>query len=183
MAETLLAAAVGTAATTATAGAAATAATAGLIGYGGSVTLGGVLSSALALGSAGLSLGGGLAQQRAMSAQADWQNFNAGQEQLRGEQEANRVRDTLLRTLASNNAGRAAAGVELSGSALDVDAEAAAAAEREVSIVSGNAAARAGSARASAQGARVSGNAALIGGAGQAAAGLFGYAQRIRRIG
>jgi hypothetical protein len=185
MAETLLAAAVGTAGTTAgVAGATATtAATAGLIGQAGSVTLGGVLSSALALSSAGLTLGGGVSQQRALSAQAEWQDFNATTEELRGQQEANRVRDALLRTLASNNAGRAAAGVELSGSALDVDAEAAAAAEREVSIVSGNAAARAGSARASALGSRASGSAALLGGAGQAASGLFTYGQRIRRIG
>lgn len=185
MAEALIAAAVGTAGTTAgVAGATATtAATAGLIGTAGQVTLGGVLSSALALGSAGLSLGGGLSQARALEAQGQWQDFQAGQEELRGAQEANRVRDTLLRTLASNNAGRAAAGVELSGSALDVDAEAAAAAEREVSIVGNNAAARAGAARGSAQGARVSGNAALIGGAGQAASGLFNYASRIRRIG
>jgi hypothetical protein len=186
MAETITTALFGQAATGAAAAAAAsagTAATAGLLGYGGSITLGGVLNTALALGSAGLSLGGGLAQSRAMQAQAQWQDFQAGQETLRGEQEANRVRETLLRTLASNNAGRAAAGVELSGSALDVDAEAAAAAERELSIVSGNAAARAGAARSSAQSARISGNAALLGGVGQAAGSLFNYASRVRRIG
>jgi hypothetical protein len=183
MAETLLAAAVGTAGTAATATTAATAATAGLIGAGGSVTLGGVLSSALALGSAGMTLGGALNQQRMLSAQAEWSDFNATSEQLRGEQEANRVRDTLLRTLASNNAGRAAAGVDLSGSAIDLDADAAAQAEREVSIVRGNAAARAGSTSAGAQSQRVGANAALIGGLGQAGGSLFNYAQRIGRIG
>jgi hypothetical protein len=185
MAETLLAAAVGTAGTTAgAAGAAATtAATAGLLGQAGGITLGGVLSSALALSSAGMTLGGALSQQRMLSAQAEWSDFNATSEQLRGEQEANRVRDALVRTLASNNAGRAAAGVDLSGSALDVDAEAAAQAEREVSIVRGNAAARAGSASAGAQSQRVGANAALLSGAGQAASSLFTYGQRLRRIG
>jgi hypothetical protein len=177
MAETITAFLLGTA------GTATTAATTGLIGYGGSVTLGGVLSTALALGSAGLSLGGGLAQSRALQAQSQWQEFQAGQEVLRGEQEANRVRETLLRTLASNNAGRAAAGVELSGSAVDVDAEAAAAAERELAIVGNNAAARAGSARASALASRASASGALIGGIGGAAGSLFNYATRVRRIG
>jgi hypothetical protein len=145
--------------------------------------LGGVLNTALALGSAGLSLGGGLAQARALQAQSQWQEFEAGQELLRGEQEANRVREALLRTLASNNAARAAAGVELSGSALDVDAEAAAAAERELSIVGSNAAARAGATRASAVASRAAASGAILSGIGGAAGSLFNYASRVRRIG
>jgi hypothetical protein len=137
----------------------------------------------MALGSAGLALGGGMAQARALQGQAQWQDFQAQQEMLRGEQQANRVREALLRTLASNNAGRAAAGVELSGSALDVDAAAAAAAERELAIVSNNAAAQAAARRASALASREAANTAMLEGIGKAAGSLFNYVNRVRQIG
>lgn len=181
--EAITTALVGAAGSAATATTAATAATGGLLGFGGQVTLGGVLSSALALGSAGLSLGGAMGQARALETQAEWGDFNATTETLRGEQEANRVREVLLRTLASNNAGRAAAGVELSGSAIEVDAQAAEAAERELDIVGSNARARAAVARAKAQSQRVAANSTRLDGVGSAATSLFGYVERRRGTG
>lgn len=183
--EALTVAALGSAGTTAgVAGATATtAATAGLLGTGGAFSLGNALTSAFALASAGLSVGGAMGQSRALQAQAEWGEFNASAETVRGQQEANRIRQALLQTLASNNAGRAAAGVELSGSAIDVDAEAAEEAERELSIVGSNARVRSAGRLASAQSLRVTANATRLGGFGTAATGLFGYVQRNRLIG
>lgn len=177
MAEAAAAALVGEAAT------ATTAATSGLIGTAGSVTAGGLFSTGLTLGSVGLTVGGAMSQAAAMRSQAEWQEFDAGQEELRGEQEANQVRRAMLRTLASNNAGRAASGVAVGGSADDVDAEIMADAERELDVTRANTEARAASTRAAAQNTRGSATSTLLGGVGSAAGSLFDYVDRRGAIG
>lgn len=55
------------------------------------------------------------AQQEAKSlrSQAAFEEFNAGQEKIRGMQDANKIRENLLATLASNSARYAAAGIDL----------------------------------------------------------------------
>lgn len=175
--EAVTAALVGTAAT------GTAAATGGLLGFGGSVTLGGLFNTALALGSAGLSIGGALRQSQMLRTEAAWSEFQAGQEALRGEQEANRVREALLRTLASNNAARAAAGLDIAGTPLTVDEEVTRQAERELRVVAGNAAIREAEARATASLRRSSARLSLLAGLGQGAGQLGGYVDRRLRIG
>jgi len=181
--ESITAALFGTAAAPATATAAATAATGGLLGFGGKVTLGGLFNTALALGSAGLTLGGALRQSQILQTQGAWSEFQAGQEALRGEQEANRVREALLRTLASNNAARAAAALDVSGTPATVDEEVMAQAERELRVVAGNAAVRAAEARAAAALRQSAARVSLLSGLGQAGGSLVSAAERRLRIG
>lgn len=177
--EAVTAALFGTAANAATGAAA----TAGLIGAGGKLTFGGLLGAGLSLASAGLSLGGAIQQSRLLASQAEWSRFQAGQEVLRGEQEANRVREALIRTLAANNAARGAAGIDLSGSPETLDLALAEQAERELAVLRDNAALRAAQSRASADLSRLQGRAALLGGIGSAAGSLFRYAERRQLIG
>ncbi len=116
------------------------------------------------LASAGLQVSGARQQAAAlqiqagqMQQQAQVQDLAAQQEALRGQEASNQVREALRRSLASQNAQYAAAGIVLGeGTPQDVGAETARQAERELAINAGDTAVRVASARSAAANTRTS---------------------------
>jgi hypothetical protein len=109
------------------------------------------VAGALALTSAGLGLSGAMSQAAAADAAAQQARLAARQEELRGRDEANTVRRTLMATLSAQNARYAAGGVLLdSGTPADVEDATRAEADRQLTISGGNAALRASDQRANA---------------------------------
>lgn len=97
------------------------------------------------LASAGLAISGARQQAAGMRVQAQQQDLLVKQEELRGREQANQVREALLRTLATQRAQYAAAGIALDGGTPQTVADASAyEAERELAIAAGNTASRAG---------------------------------------
>ena len=126
----------------------------------------------------------GQASAAALETEARFETFRAGQEQTKGQQEQNAIREKLLRTLAQNRAAAGASGISLdSGSVETVMNESIAAANRELSITRQNADIAASSRSARADQLRLSASAARSGGVGRAAFGLLDAAYRERRRG
>ena len=106
-----------------------------------------ILGALASVASAGLRLLEGQAQARAMSNQAALMRIQARQgelaargEELRGQAEAQSVRETLLRTLAAQQARYAAAGLVLGeGTPLTLEEEAQTEAERQLEVIRTNA--------------------------------------------
>lgn len=105
----------------------ATAATAGLFGVGGAVTTMGVLSGAATAIGVGSSIAGGFAQRNEAKQAAQDETLNAKAARLKGEQEQNRIRKSLLRDVSAATARAGAAGfggalLNQQTSALETDA-------------------------------------------------------------
>jgi hypothetical protein len=105
----------------------------------------GYASIAAALASAGLGIAGAQQQAATMRLQAGQQrtqaaqtDFSAQQEVLKGREQANQVRGTLLRTLASQNARYAGAGLTLEGTPETVAEDTINQAERELALLGAN---------------------------------------------
>jgi hypothetical protein len=102
-----------------------------------------ILGALASVASAGLRLLEGQAQARALSGQAALMRVQARQgelsargEELRGTAEAQSVRETLLRTLAAQQARYSAAGLALGeGTPLTLEEEAQAEAERQLEVI------------------------------------------------
>lgn len=104
------------------------------------------------LASAGLRVSGEQQQVRAATVQANQQEVAAQQEELRGQESANQVREALLRTIATQRAQYAAAGIALDeGTPQTVEDATRREAERELAIQRGNTAFAAGNSRLNAQ--------------------------------
>lgn len=160
------------------------AATGGLFGSAGAFSLGTTLSTLASLGSAGLSVYSGLQQAGSLSQQAAYDDFNARQELLRGQQESNTIRENLLRTLAAQNAAYGAAGIDVgAGTPVDVQQDAMAQADRELDTSRANTLLRAYSRRASADVLRSDARGAVAGGYIGGVGSLLDYATRRARIG
>jgi hypothetical protein len=115
------------------------------------------------LASAGLQVSGARQQSQALTIQAQQQQQTAAvqdqvaqQEALRGQEAANQVRENLFRTLASQRAQYAAAGLVLEGTPQDVADQTVAQADRELQIQAGDTAVRVASARQTAANSRTS---------------------------
>jgi hypothetical protein len=116
----------------------------------GGLGLTGYASIAAALASAGLGIAGAQQQAATMRLQAGQQrtqaaqtDFSAQQEVLKGREQANQVRGTLLRTLASQNARYAGAGLTLEGTPETVATDTINQAERELALLGANSTIRA----------------------------------------
>lgn len=121
-------------------------------------------------------------QAAGMRRQAQQQDTAARQEQLRGEAQALQVRDALRRTLASQNARYAAAGLSLDSGTPETLAEATGAeADRQIRVIGANAEQRANARLAAADDLRASADMAGAAGWGQAGMGLLDYADRSYR--
>lgn len=115
------------------------------------------------LASAGLQVSGARQQSQALAIQSQQQQQTAAvqdqvaqQEALRGQEAANQVRENLFRTLASQRAQYAAAGLVLEGTPQDVADQTTRQAERELDIQAGDTAVRVASARQTAANSRIS---------------------------
>jgi len=98
---------------TGTAATATTAATAGLFGTAGTFSF---MSAASTLGtafSAYSTIQGGRESDAAYKSQAKWNELQARQERLRGQQEANQIKGDLAKSIASANARGAASGIDI----------------------------------------------------------------------
>jgi len=132
--------ALGSAASAATASTVATAATGGLFGFGGSFTLGATLSTVGTAFSALSSLTAGRAEESRFKSEALLNEFNSKQEEIRGKEEANAIRQDVAVAIASANARGGASGIDISsGSPVTATKEALAAANRSLSTVGTNA--------------------------------------------
>jgi len=143
----------------------------------------GAASTVAALGSAGLSIYSGLQQAGSQVQQAAYDDFNARQELLRGQQESNKIRENLLRTLAAQNAAYGAAGIDVgSGSPVDVQQDTLAQADRELDISRNNTLLRSYSRRASADVLRSDARGAALGGYIRGTTSLLDFVGRAARI-
>lgn len=109
---------------------------AGAIG-GASAAAGGIgwLSSALGLMSVATTMFGSFMRGQAMDTQAAWEEFGARNEVLRGQQDANRIKDRALQQMASAAARYAAGGVDIgSGTPETMERQIQDVADRETSI-------------------------------------------------
>jgi hypothetical protein len=139
--------AAGTAASTAAAGAAATA---GAVATGTSVAAGTTAAATLAsigsyatiastIAGVGLQVLSARQQAAAQRGQAAMTDFAARQEMIRGQQQGNALRESLLRALAGQRARYAASGLAPDdGTAMNLQEETAAQAERELTIQDSN---------------------------------------------
>lgn len=162
MAEMLVAAGISSAAGTAAAGTAAGTATAAAAGSG-------WLGTALTAASAGFSLLSGMQQSAALRGQAKIADFNARQQHVQGLAEGNRVRETMLRTLAAQNAVYASRGFDLgSGTPVTMAEETTAAGRRQIDTAADNAAMQAGQQRMTAASLRSQATGAMLAGVSRA---------------
>lgn len=114
MVAALPALAIGTAGTAATATAAATAATTGLFGSAGAFSLFqtvSTLGTGLGIFSA---LAGGSAEKNLAKSQANFDDFRARQDRLKGEQEGTKIKEDLARSISSAVAVGGAQGIDIS---------------------------------------------------------------------
>lgn len=140
-----------------------------------------VVGVASSLASAGLAISGSREQAAALTSQAQQQDLIAQQERLRGQESANQVREALLRSLASQRASYAAAGVTLDGTPETVAEWTRYEAERELTIQAGNTANRVATAEASRDILTTRAASTRTAGIGNAAISLFDAADRIGR--
>jgi len=179
MADPISAAAIGTAATAATSTTAATAATAGLFGVGGSFSLGATLSTLGTVGGLFSTIAGASAASSQSKLEARQAEFNARQEEVRGLEEANAIKQDVARAIASANARGAASGISISsGSPVKASQEALRDANNALSTVGTNAKLRAETERVRAQIARSQGRNAVRSGALQSASILGDFTQQ-----
>lgn len=142
--------------------------------------LGTALQTGLALTSAGLSIASGLSQSQAYGNRAMIEEFNARQELIRGQVEANKIRENLLRTLAAQNAYFGGGGIDTgSGTPIDLANETQAQADRELSIVRENATLLSAQRRLQALALRSDESGAQVGGFGRSAITLLDYGTRL----
>lgn len=140
--------------------------------------------TALSIANAGLSIFGALNQGASLSRQSEMEEFNARQEMIRGQEEGNRIRENLLRTLAAQNAAYGASGVDTgSGTPVNVAEETKAAADRELEVSRANAVIRAASRRNSASALASDSTGAMVGGFARAGFSLLDQFERQRKIG
>lgn len=177
MADPISAMALGTAATAATSTTAATAATAGLFGVGGSFSLGATLSTLGTVGSIFGAIQGGQAAKAQSESEARMNEFNAKQEEIRGLEEANAIKQDVARAIASANARGAASGIDISsGSPVKASQEAIRDANRAWNTAGTNAKIRAESEKVRAQIARQRGRNAVRSGQTKAVSILGNFA-------
>lgn len=149
-------------------------ATAGLFGSGGAFTAASIFNGTMGLFGA-MSMIGGASQSAAMMRdQARWAGLQARQEELRGLQESNRMRQSLLETMATQNARWGFAGIDI-GAGTPVAAQEAAIREADYQLDTSRdmAATRAASRRATASRLRMGARSTRLGGYGQAATSLM----------
>lgn len=162
MATAAAAVALGSAGTAATATTAATAATTGLFGSAGAFSF---MQTASTLGSAmGIfsTLAGGGAENKMYEQQARWEEIRARQEQIKGMQEANAIKEDLVKNIASANARGAASGIDItSGSPVTAVQQATQDANDAMSLAKANAATNADVSRANASTYRAKGKNAI----------------------
>jgi hypothetical protein len=146
----------------------------------GSSIFGTALQTALSLTSAGLSIASGLSQGQALSNRAMIEDFNARQELIRGQFEANKIKENLIRTLATQNAYFGASGIDLgSGTPVDLATETQAQADRELDLVRTNATLLSTTRRFTALGYGADASAAQVGGFARGAMTLLDYGTRL----
>jgi hypothetical protein len=115
------AATAGSAAVGTTAAVAPVAASAGLFGAGGAFAATQTIATSLAALSAGSAIMGGVQQGKAFKAQAKFQEFEATQARIQGQQQENDLKEMLLEDLAANNAHFGFAGLDItSGTPVDI---------------------------------------------------------------
>lgn len=108
-------------------------ATAGLFGSAGEVTAASILGGTASLFGS-MSTIGGISQYAAMMQdQARWADIQARQEELRGLQESNKIKQSLIATMAAQNARWGFAGIDI-GSGTPVAAQEAAAREADYQL-------------------------------------------------
>ncbi len=79
-------------------------------------------------------------EARGLRSKAAFEDFNAGQEKIRGMQDANKIRENLIATLSSNSARYAAAGIDLnSGTPETIDIATQEDADRQLELSRSNA--------------------------------------------
>jgi len=150
----------------------------------GNVGLDDVLSGGATAFGALANIRAGQATAAAAETEARFETFRAGQEQTQGQQQANAIREKLLRTIAQNRAAAGASGIDVgSGSVDTVINESIAAANRELDITRQNATIASSARQSRADQLRLSASAARSGGVGRAAFGLLDSAYRSRRRG
>lgn len=96
-----------------TAGTATAAGTAGLFGTAGVFSFMQTASTLGTLFSIGSVLGAGAADNSAAKMDARWMEIRSRQEQIRGQQEATAIKDSLVKSIASANARGAASGIDI----------------------------------------------------------------------
>lgn len=152
---------------------ASSAATAGLIGFGGSLTVGGVLSGLFTVGSSLATLYGMKQQSDAAGYDAKVAKFQARQEKLAGRVEANAIKKSMIETLASQRARWGAAGVDVSsGTAQVAQGEAKSEADLQYGMARSDAETRAMARRIAARNARSRVASGMFEGGLEAASGL-----------
>lgn len=150
----------------------------------GTVGLDDVLSGGATAFGALANIRAGQASAAAAETEARFETFRAGQEQTAGQQQANAIREKLLRTIAQNRAAAGASGITLdSGNVQTVINESIDAANRELDITRQNATMAAAARQSRADQLRLSAQAARSGGVGRAAFGLLDAAYRSKRRG
>jgi hypothetical protein len=138
-----------------------------------------LLGTVLTGASAGLSVLSGLRTSAAMRGQASIADFNARQQTVQGLAEGNRVRETMLRTLAAQNAAFGGRGFDLgSGTPVTLADETTAAARRQIETATDNAAIVGGQQQLTAQALRSQATGAAVGGFARAGFSLLDYADR-----
>ena len=135
------------------------------------------------LASAGLSIYGGYQQASTLRQQAALQDFDARQELLTGQQQSNRIRETLLRALATQNATYGAAGIDVgSGSPITVAQDTMEQADRELDISRYGALVRAAPYRAAAADRRARASQAILSGYQGGARSLLDVVPKLRSL-
>lgn len=120
------------------------AATAGLFGMAGSATLGGILSGTFGLVSAASTILGASQAAKGSQAEGDFAKFQARQEEIAGKVEGNRIRQSMLQTMATQRARWGTAGIDLSsGTPLQASADAAGEGNLQLGLSRSDAATRA----------------------------------------
>lgn len=126
----------------------------------------------------------GQASEAAAETEARFESFRAGQEQTAGQQQANAIREKLLRTIAQNRAAAGASGITLdSGNVTNVINESINAANRELDITRQNTSTAVAARQSRADQLRLSARAARTSGVARAAFGLLDSAYRSKRRG
>lgn len=97
-----------------TAGTATAAGTAGLFGAAGAFSFMQTASTLGTMFSIGSTLFAGDAENQTAQQEARWMDIRARQEQIRGQQEATAIKNSLVKSIASSNAKGAAAGIDIS---------------------------------------------------------------------
>lgn len=142
------------------------------------------LREAFAAGSGLLKIVGGFRQSAALNSQANFEEYNARNEEIAGMQQANEARARMLKALAQQNAAFGASGSDIgSGDPVTVMDQVRADGERELNTIRDQSIMRAGGRRFQAGQLREQGTSAIVSGFGGAAGTLFDYVDRKNLIG